>query len=139
MQNGGAAASVMPETIHLTVRRVRFRDPSTGFTVADGTGETSGADLTFVGTFAEVPVGEAVSVTGEWRDDKKWGRQFAAESLAPIVPTSAEGIESYLAAGHVKGVGAALAKRLVERFGADIAVNLGGDLGPPTPVNVPNV
>ncbi len=110
----------MPETIHLTVRRVRFRDSATGFTVAVGTREASAEELTFVGHLPEVPVGEPVAVTGEWRDDKKWGRQFAADSLALIVPTSAEGIESYLAAGHVKGIGTALAKRLVGRFGADL-------------------
>jgi exodeoxyribonuclease V alpha subunit len=110
----------MPETIRLTLRRVHFHDAGTGFTVAVGTREDSAEELTFVGNCAALQLGELVAVTGEWRNHKRWGRQFAAESVVPVVPTSAEGIESYLAAGHVKGIGAALAKRLVERFGADV-------------------
>ncbi|MEK6372597.1 MAG: ATP-dependent RecD-like DNA helicase [Acidobacteriota bacterium] len=110
----------MPETIHLTLRRVHFHDAGTGFTVAVGSREDSGEEVTFVGNCLELQPGELVAVTGEWRSHKKWGRQFAAESAAPVMPTSAEGIESYLAAGHVKGIGVALAKRFVERFGADV-------------------
>jgi exodeoxyribonuclease V alpha subunit len=110
----------MPETIHLTLRRVYFHDAGTGFTVAVGTRDKSGEEVTFVGNLPELQTGEIVAVTGEWRNHKKFGRQFAAESVSPVVPTSVEGIESYLAAGHVKGIGATLTKRLVERFGADV-------------------
>src|SRR5206468_11979684 len=56
----------------------------------------------------------------EWRNNARFGRQFNAESVTPIIPTSIEGIRSYLAAGHVKGIGKTLAKRLVKRFGADV-------------------
>src|SRR5438477_4571884 len=112
--------SRMPETIHVTLRRVHFHNAETGFTVAVGTRDDSGEELRFVGSFPELPLGELVAVTGEWQSHKKYGRQFAAESVAPVVPTSAEGIERYLVAGHVKGIGATLARRLVERFGADL-------------------
>jgi exodeoxyribonuclease V alpha subunit len=110
----------MPETIHITLRRVHFHNAGTGFTVAVGTRDGSGEEVRFVGNFTELQLGELVAVTGEWQSHRKYGRQFAAESVAPVVPTSAEGIERYLAAGHVKGIGATLARRLVERFGADL-------------------
>lgn len=109
----------MAETIHLTVRRVRFRDDGSGYTVAIGTPEAADGEMTFVGHFAEVPIGEPVAITGEWRHDRKYGRQFAAQSLAPLLPTGAEEIEDYLASGRVAGIGPALAERFVERFGAD--------------------
>ncbi|HEX7140303.1 MAG TPA: ATP-dependent RecD-like DNA helicase [Vicinamibacterales bacterium] len=110
----------MPETIHVTVRRVHFHNTETGFTVAIGVRDGSGEEVRFVGCLPELPIGEEVAVTGEWKNDKKYGRQFAAESAAVVIPTSAEGIERYLAAGHVKGIGATLAKRLIEWFGGDL-------------------
>jgi exodeoxyribonuclease V alpha subunit len=110
----------MVQTITLTVQRVRFHSNETGFTVATGVDEVSGEELTVVGNFPRVEIGEVVSVTGEWRDDSKWGRQFVAASVAQVVPTSAEGIQAYLTAGHVKGIGEALAERLVKKFGADL-------------------
>src|SRR5436190_1449855 len=110
----------MAETIHLTLRRVHFHQAETGFTVAVGTREDSAEEVRFVGNFPALQLGELVAVTGEWQSHKKYGRQFAVESVAPVVPTSAEGIERYLAAGHVKGIGATLARRLVGHFGADL-------------------
>ncbi|MGZ5433671.1 MAG: hypothetical protein ACXWH7_12160 [Thermoanaerobaculia bacterium] len=43
-----------------------------------------------------------------------------AESLSPVIPTSRDGIQRYFAAGHVKGVGATLAARMLDRFGVDL-------------------
>ena len=111
---------VSSETIHLILRRIHFRNAESGFTVAVGTRDDSAEEVTFVGTFPELQSGEPFVVTGEWKTHSRWGRQFAAESVTPIVPTSAEGIERYLAAGHVKGIGSTLARRLVERFGDDV-------------------
>jgi len=108
------------ETLQVTARRIWFHNEVTGFTVATASREDSGEELRIVGTFPSPRIGEPLSVSGEWRNDPKYGRQFAADSVVPILPTSAEGVESYLAAGHVKGIGPTLAKRLVERFGADL-------------------
>ena len=110
----------MPQTIHLTVRGIRFRKPETGFTVAVGVLNDSGEEVPFVGCFADIPIGEEVAVTGEWQTHKTYGRQFAVDAVSIVIPTSPEGIERYLAAGHVKGIGPTLAKKLVKRFGADL-------------------
>src|SRR5215467_13234618 len=111
--------TVASETIHVTLRRVHFRNAESGFTVGIAVRDDSAEEVKFVGTFPELQSGEPFALTGQWRTHEKYGRQFAAESAVPVVPTSAEGIERYLAAGHVKGIGATLAKRLVERFGDD--------------------
>jgi exodeoxyribonuclease V alpha subunit len=110
----------MPERIEATVHRIRFHNQETGWTVFVAIADRSHESITVVGSFPRVQEGEPVIVTGEWRMDRKWGKQFFAESVAVVVPTSAEGIERYLAAGHVKGIGAGLAKKLVEKFGTEL-------------------
>jgi exodeoxyribonuclease V alpha subunit len=110
----------MSETIQATVIRVRFHNTETGFTVLIAAREESHDELTIIGSFPPVDEDDPIVATGEWRQDKKWGRQFAAESLRVVVPTSREGIEAYLSAGHVKGIRAGLAKRLLDRFGTDL-------------------
>lgn len=110
----------MPEELHATVHRIRFHNPETGFTVLIAIDESSQEELTIVGSFPLVDEREPIVATGEWKHDRKWGRQFAAESLSVVVPTSREGIQRYLAAGHVKGIGATLAKKLLDRFGVEL-------------------
>jgi len=110
----------MAETLHATVQRIRFHNAETGFTVLVALDETTHEELTIVGSFPLVDEREPIVATGEWRNDKKWGRQFAAESLSVVIPTSREGIQRYLGAGHVKGIGATLAKRLLDKFGTEL-------------------
>lgn len=110
----------MLERIEATVRRVRFHSRETGFTVLTATRDGTHEELTIVGSFPLVDEDEAIVASGEWRDDRRYGRQFAAVSVSVVVPTSRDGIERYLAAGHVKGVGPTLAKRLLDRFGTDL-------------------
>ena len=108
------------ETINATVVHVRFASAESGFSVVTCRREGTNEELTVVGNFHVPQPDELVSITGEWRNNARFGRQFQAESVTPIIPTSVEGIGSYLAAGHVKGIGAALAKRLLHHFGADL-------------------
>lgn len=110
----------MPETLHASVQRVRFHNAETGWTVLVALRDDTNEAVTIVGVFPEVQEGEPVVAAGEWRQDKKYGRQFAADSVSIVVPTSAEGIERYLAAGHVKGIRAGLARKLVARFDTDL-------------------
>ncbi|MCU1349885.1 MAG: helicase, RecD/TraA family [Acidobacteria bacterium] len=110
----------MPETIHATVQRIRYHNAESGFTVLIAVDETTHQELTIVGSFPLVDEREPIVASGEWRNDRKWGRQFAAEALSVIIPTSREGIQRYLAAGHVKGIGATLAKRLLDKFGIEL-------------------
>jgi exodeoxyribonuclease V alpha subunit len=110
----------MPETLQASVQRVRFHNAETGWTVLVALDEVTRDAVTIVGVFPEVQEGEPIAATGEWRQDRKYGRQFVADSVSIVVPTSREGIERYLAAGHVKGIRAGLAKKLVARFDVDL-------------------
>lgn len=110
----------MPERLQATIQRVRFRNAQSGFTVLVAMREDNGEPVVIVGIFPEVQEGEPVIAIGEWRNDKRFGLQFAADSVTIVMPTSREGIERYFAAGHVKGIGPGLAKRLIAKFDTDL-------------------
>ena len=64
-------------------------------------------------------VGQEVHMTGNWITHPRFGRQFQALHIQVSAPTSAPGIERFLASGTIDGVGPAMARRIVEWFGAD--------------------
>ena len=64
-------------------------------------------------------VGQEVRLTGTWVTHPRFGRQFQAVRMGVSAPTSAAGIERFLASGIIDGVGPAMARRIVERFGAE--------------------
>ena len=64
-------------------------------------------------------VGQEVRLTGSWVTHPRFGRQFQALRMHVSAPTSAGGIERFLASGMIDGVGPAMARRIVEKFGAE--------------------
>ena len=57
------------------------------------------------------------SFSGKWKDSAKYGEQFHVESVQIHLPTTGEGVKAYLSSGLIKGIGPALAERIVEKFG----------------------
>jgi len=100
-----------------TLERVTFRGDEY-FTIARFQPET-GAPVTIVGKLVEITEGMPITVHGQWVDDKKWGRQFKVSFAHPRTPKTTLGIEKFLGSGLVHGIGPALAKRIVEKFGKD--------------------
>ena len=76
-------------------------------------------ELTCVGTFQMIHEGEMLEVQGEFVDHSAYGRQLKISSYSEKVPEDTMAIERYLGSGAVKGVGKALAARIVRRFGKD--------------------
>ena len=76
-------------------------------------------DLICVGYFPANSQGETVEICGEYVEHALYGRQLKASRIETIAPKDATQMERYLASGAVKGVGPALAKRLVKKFGDD--------------------
>lgn len=70
-----------------------------------------------VGPLAGVRPGELLHLQGAWTHHRRHGPQFKVTSFHSVAPTTAAGIERFLASRLVKGVGPALAKRIVARFG----------------------
>jgi exodeoxyribonuclease V alpha subunit len=83
-----------------------------------GPGGAAGArQITAVGNLVGLAPGESVRLEGRWVQDRTYGEQLRVERYTAIKPATVVGIERYLASGLVKGLGPALAARLVEHFG----------------------
>src|SRR3954470_4223652 len=107
------------ETLAGTVERVTFHNAESGFAVVKV--QTRGKrDLVIVvGHSPAVSAGEWITASGLWISDRTHGLQFKAEVLKTTPPTGVEGIEKYLASGQMRGIGPAMAKRIVAAFGVD--------------------
>lgn len=101
------------------VERIRFRADDTGYSVL--LVQPDDADfprVAVVGHLSSIREGERVRFQGSWKDHPRFGRQFHASLARPLPPTTIEGIEKYLASGIIRNIGPAIARRIVERFGA---------------------
>lgn len=101
------------------VERITYCNGENGYTVAQ-VREKGKKDLsTVVGNLAGLNPGELLRATGKWAISPKFGRQFQVETYLTLVPATVNGIEKYLASGLIKGIGPAMAKRIVAVFGPD--------------------
>lgn len=104
-------------TLRGTVQSVVFQSDDGKFSVIVLLG-VDGREARVVGDLGGVKVAESVRVTGRFETSPTRGQQFRASLLVPELPTTVKGIEALLASGYVDGIGAAMAKRIVSRFGA---------------------
>lgn len=75
--------------------------------------------FTAVGIFPKLSLGETLDLEGDWTKHETFGEQFKATGYKLLAPDSVEAMERYLGGGILKGVGPALAKRLVDLFGLE--------------------
>ena len=109
-----------PERLAGQVEHVVFHNQDSGFSVFRVKVRGEREPVTVVGATARISAGEEVEAVGHWRVDANYGRQFRAERIVSVPPTTEAGIERYLASGMVRGIGPHFAKVLVENFGAEI-------------------
>ena len=100
-----------------TVERVTFHNADTGFAVLKVQARGKRDLVTVVGHAATIGAGRVRHSRGSWVTDRTHGLQFKAQVLKATPPTGAEGIEKYLASGQMRGIGPAMAKRIVAIFG----------------------
>lgn len=74
--------------------------------------------VTAVGHLLGIQPGESLRLSGEWIEDRRFGKQFKVASFITVQPSSVLGMEKYLGSGLVRGIGKVMAGRLVRRFGA---------------------
>ena len=101
-----------------TIERVTFHNPESGFVVLRVEVRGIRGPISVVGQTPRAVAGEFVEATGKWADDPEFGKQFKADSLRVLPPSTVEGIEKYLGSGLVKGIGPVYARKIVEVFGA---------------------
>jgi exodeoxyribonuclease V alpha subunit len=111
----GSAAAAKDNLAGL-VERVTFHNPDSGFCVLRVKARGQRDLITVIGHAAAISAGEFVQMTGQWINDRTHGVQFRAGFLRSAPPTTAEGIQKYLASGMIKGIGPVYAKKLVRAF-----------------------
>ncbi|MBL0214224.1 MAG: ATP-dependent RecD-like DNA helicase [Myxococcales bacterium] len=105
-------------TLDGTLGRVVFKNDESSFTVARF--ETPGREqVTVVGELVGITEGLPLRLRGQWVEDRKFGRQFKISTYQLRSPETLIGIERFLAAAGIQGIGAEMAKRLVQKFGMD--------------------
>lgn len=109
------------ETLSGSVKSVVFHNEETGWFVAtvavDGGAPGGGATAQLVGKSPTLWTGEEIRAVGSWRRHPTHGLEFAATAVECVAPSSARGIERYLASGIVRGIGEKFAKLIVGKFG----------------------
>ncbi len=107
----------MAQTLSGVVKNIIFRNRENGWTVLEIAEQTTGEEHTVVGVLPTCAPGESVEFEGEQVEHKSYGLQFKAVSCRALAPASLGALESYLGSGLIKGVGEAMAKRIVHHFG----------------------
>ena len=105
------------ETLAGTIERVTFHNGETGFCVLKVQTRGKRDLVPVIGHAPTISAGEWITAVGLWFTDRQHGLQFKADTLKVTPPTGVEGIEKYLASGHMRGIGPAMAKRIVAAFG----------------------
>ena len=99
------------------VEHIIYRNAENGYTVLNLiVGED---EITCVGFFGTMDQGETIEAEGNFTTHNVYGEQFKIEHYKIVPPDDVVSIERYLGSGAIKGVGEALAARIVKRFGAD--------------------
>ena len=108
----------MSETVTGYIDHIIFRNDQNGYTVMvlKQTGEE---ELTCVGTFPDISQGATIEASGNYIHHPVYGQQFQIASFTEKMPEDSLAMERYLGSGAIKGIGAALAARIVRRFGED--------------------
>ena len=109
----------MSETVTGYIDHVIFRNEDNGYTDMVMKGTEDDSELTCVGTFPALTQGASIEAVGNYTTHPVYGRQFQISSYTEKMPEDALAMERYLGSGAIKGIGAALAARIVRRFGDD--------------------
>ena len=76
--------------------------------------ETDEEVTTVVGYLPFVNVGDTLKLVGKFVEHKDYGRQFKVDTFEKMMPQNLAALEKYLANGKIKGIGEALAKRIIK-------------------------
>lgn len=105
------------ETVKGYVEHIVYRNEDNGYTVFHLNNDDG--ELTCVGNFHYIEEGELLKITGEYTTHKMYGLQFSVDSFEACEPEDLISIERYLGSGAIKGIGPALAGKIVRKFKED--------------------
>ena len=105
------------EVLNGFVENIVFKSEDTGYVVCRIRNENT--LISAVGTVPFLREGQNVKLTGYWTVHKQFGNQFNIQDYEELLPNSLDGIEKYLSAGIIHGIGPVTAKKIIERFGEE--------------------
>ncbi len=105
------------DSIRGYVEHIVYRNEENGYTVFNLNNDDG--EVTCVGSFHYIDEGELLKLTGEYTTHKLYGVQFKVETSEVCEPEDLVSIERYLGSGAIKGIGAALAGKIVKKFKED--------------------
>ncbi|WP_312353695.1 SF1B family DNA helicase RecD2 [Aminipila sp.] len=100
-----------------TIEDIIFSNKENGYTIAIA--ENDQETFTVVGYLPFADPGRCYEFTGSWKIHATYGEQFDVSEVKEVMPTSAKGIEDFLASGAIKGIGKKTAALIVKKFGMD--------------------
>ena len=101
------------------VDRIIYRNAENGYTVLSLRMDSAEGVMTLCGTLPLASAGEQLRAEGAIKYHPKYGQQFAVSFAETLAPSTQLAIENYLSGGTIKGIGPAMAKLIVGRFGMD--------------------
>lgn len=101
------------------VEKIKYRNEDNGYTVLSVTGSEDGEEYILVGSFSYISEGELIEASGHITEHPVYGEQLAVEHYEIRPPEDTVSMERYLGSGAIKGIGAALASRIVKKFKTD--------------------
>ena len=107
-----------PETLTGTVEHIVYQNTENGYAVVEIETGTDEYETVF-GILPLISEGEQITVYGQYVNSPKYGRQFKVESYEKHLPKTENMIIKYLSSGTIKGIGPAMAKKIVAKFGTE--------------------
>ena len=111
-------AALTERTVNGSVKNVVYASADGQYVVLRAI-DRGGRELTMVGTLGGLAPGEDFEASGTWETHKEYGRQFHVSRFKAVLPSTATGLQRYLASGILPGIGDKLAARIVAKFGAE--------------------
>ena len=105
------------ERINGYVNECIFENEDTGYKVLEVESDDGLQLMTVVGIMPDLQVGERIEARGRWKEHNTYGEQFEVSSFSRTLPQDKDAMGRYLGSGAIKGIGAALAHRIVKKFG----------------------
>lgn len=109
----------MKEILEGQLAHIIYRNDENGYIV--GRLQINGEleEVVVTGIMMGVQIGESLMCKGKWKTTERYGKQFQVEHFEVQMPTTKNGVEKYLSAGQIAGIGPIYAKRIVQKFGTD--------------------
>lgn len=105
------------EKIEGKIESIRFYKEENGYLIASVSAKGIKGQFIMIGNFMGAKRTMTFAAEGMWFKDKVYGQEFKASKIEETIPDTNEGLIQYLSSGFIKGIGPAMAIKIVNKFG----------------------